>query len=178
MVQKKHLPIKTGMLLGTALGIVVITIGIIRYKTGMIVRNEQTLNYVYWTIFALSVFFAIYQFRKLDPFSFSLRKTVQIGIVAGLLSGAFYTIYIVILNIYIVPDLSTQVVEYYKHELLSNSSELSKDDILDSMTVTKLNPAVRGFIYMFVCMAFGTIYSVLSTIILKRFHIFRIKRNE
>jgi len=175
MIQDKNLPIKIGMVLGTTLGIVVISIGIIRYKTGMIVRNEQTLNYVYWTIFALSVFFAVSRFRKLDPSSFSLRRTVKIGILAGLLSGALYTIYIIILNNYIVPDLSSQVVEYYKQELASNSSELSKEDILDSIAVTELNPAIRGFIYIFVCMAFGALYSILSTIILKRLHMFRIK---
>ncbi|SMP00864.1 Protein of unknown function [Muriicola jejuensis] len=163
------------MVLGATLGIVVISIGIIRYKTGMIVRNEQTLNYVYWTIFALSVFFAVYRFRKLDPSSFALRRTVKIGLLAGLLSGALYTIYIIILNNYIVPDLSSQVVEYYNQELASNSSELSKEDIIDSIAVTKLNPAIRGFIYIFVCMAFGTLYSILSTIVLKRFRMFRIK---
>lgn len=168
MIQNKNLPIKIGMVLGTTLGIVVITIGIIRYKTGMIVRNEQTLNYVYWTIFALSVFFAVSRFRKLDPSSFSLRQTVKIGLLAGLLSGALYTIYIVILNNYIIPDLSSQVVEYYKQELASNSSELSQEDILDSIAVTELNPAVRGVIYVFVCMTFGIAYSTLSTIILKR----------
>jgi hypothetical protein len=91
------------------------------------------------------------------------------------LSGALYTIYIVILNNYVVPDLSSKIVQYYKQELASNSSGLSKEDILDSMAVTKLNPAIRGFIYMFVCMAFGTLYSVLSTIVLKQLHIFRIK---
>ncbi|MBW2936577.1 DUF4199 family protein [Aureisphaera sp. CAU 1614] len=175
MTQNKNLPIKIGMLLGTALGIVVISIAIIRYKTGMIVRNEQTLNYVYWTIFALSVFFAVSRFRKLDPSSFSLRQTVKIGIFAGLLSGALYTIYIIILNNYIVPDLSSQVVEYYQQELASNSSELSKKDILDSIAVTELNPAIRGIIYIFVCMAFGALYSILSTIVLKRFHMFRSK---
>ena len=88
MTQNKNLPIKIGMVLGTTLGIVVISIAIIRYKTGMIVRNEQTLNYVYWTIFALSVFFAVSRFRKLAPSSFSWRQTVKIVILAGLLIGA------------------------------------------------------------------------------------------
>lgn len=175
MTQNKNLPIKIGLVLGTTLGIVVISIAIIRYKTGMILRNEQTLNYVYWTIFALSIFFAVSRFRKLDASSFSLSQTVKIGILAGLLSGALYTLYIVILNNYIVPDLSTKIVQYYEQELVSNSSGLSKEDILDSIAVTKLNPAIRGFIYMFVCMAFGTLYSVLSTIALKRLRIFRIK---
>ena len=175
MTQSKNLPIIIGLVLGTSLGIVVISIAIIRYKTGMILRNEQTLNYVYWTIFALSIFFAVSLFRKLDASSFTLSQTVKIGILAGLLSGALYTLYIVILNNYIVPDLSSKIVQYYEQELVSNSSGLSKEDILDSMAVTKLNPAIRGFIYMFVCIAFGTLYSVLSTIVMKRLHIFRIK---
>ena len=89
MKQNKNI----GTVLDTTLSIVVISIGIIRYKTGMIVRNEQTLNYVYWTIFALSVFFAVSRFRKLDPSSFSLRQTLKIGILAGLLNGAFYNLY-------------------------------------------------------------------------------------
>ncbi len=175
MAQNKNLPIKIGLVLGTTLGIVVISIGIIRYKTGMILRNEQALNYVYWTIFALSIFLAVSRFRKLDAPSFSLSQTVKIGILAGLLSGALYTIYIVILNNYVVPDLSSKIIQYYKQELVSNSSGLSKEDILDSMAVTKLNPAIRGLIYIFVCMAFGTLYSILSTIVLKRLHMFRIK---
>ena len=178
MTQDKNLPIKIGLVLGTTLGLVVVSIGIIRYKTGMIVRNEQTLNYVYWTIFALSIFFAVSRFRKLDAPSFSLRQTVKIGILAGLLSGALYTLYIIILNNYIVPDLSSKIVYYYEQELASNSSELSKEDILDSISVTKLNPAVRGLIYILVCMTFGTAYSVLSTIILKRLHKFRIKNHS
>lgn len=168
MTPNKNLPVKIGMALGTTLGMVVITIGIIRYKTGMIFRNDHTLSLVYWMIFALAIFFAVYQFRKLDAPSFSLGQTVKIGIFAGLLSGTLYTVYIVILNNYIVPDLSSQIVRYYEEELASNSAEMSKEDIVDSMAVTNLNPAVRGFMYTLVCMAFGILYSVASTIVLKR----------
>jgi hypothetical protein len=174
MTQDKNLPNKIGLALGTTLGIVVISIGIIRYKTGMILRNDQTLSYLYWLIFALSIFFAVSRFRKLDAVSFSLGQTIKIGIFAGLLSGALYTLYIVILNNYIVPDLSSKIVHYYEQELASNSSELSKEDLVDSVTITKLSPAVRGVIYTLVCMIFGTVYSVLSTIILKRLDAVRI----
>lgn len=175
MTQDKNLPIKIGLVLGTTLGIVVISIGIIRYKTGMILRDDQTLSYVYWLIFAFSIFSAVSRFRKLDAPSFSLGQTIKIGVLAGLLSGALYTLYIVILNNYIVPDLSSKIAHYYEQELASNSSELSKEDLVDSMAITKLNPAVRGFIYTLVCMIFGTVYSVLSTIILKRLRGVRIK---
>ncbi|MBL7865587.1 MAG: DUF4199 domain-containing protein [Cyclobacteriaceae bacterium] len=171
MTQDKNLPVKIGLALGTALGMVVISIGILRYKTGMILRNDHTLSLVYWIIFAVSIFFAVYRFRKIDALSFSLSQTIKIGIFAGLLSGALYTLYIVILNHYIVPDLSSRIVQYYEQELASNSAELSKGDLVDSMTVTKLNPAVRGLAYTLVCMAFGTAYAALSTIALKRLRI-------
>jgi len=157
--------------LGTALGMVVISIGILRYKTGMILQNDHTLSLVYWIIFAVSIFFAVYRFRKLDAPSFSFSQTIKIGIFAGLVSGGLYTIYIVILNSYIVPDLSSRIVQYYEQELASNSAELSKEDLVDSMAVTKLNPAVRGLVYTLVCMAFGSAYATLSTIALKRLRI-------
>lgn len=168
MTLNKNLPIRIGLALGTTLGLVVISIGIIRYRTGMILRNDQTLSYVYWILFALAIFFAVCRFRKLDAHSFSLRQTIKIGILAGLLSGALYTLYIVILNNYIVPDLSSNIVQYYEQELASNTSELSKEDLVDSMTITKLNPAVRGLIYTLVCMTFGALYATLSTLTLKR----------
>lgn len=171
VTQDKNLPIKIGLALGTALGIVVISIGILRYKTGMILQNDHTLSLVYWIIFAVSIFLAVYRFKKLDAPSFSFSQTIKIGIFAGLLSGALYTIYIVILNNYIVPDLSSRIVQYYEQELASNSAELSKEDLVDSMTVTRLNPAVRGLAYTLVCMAFGTAYAALSTVALKRLRI-------
>lgn len=115
------------------------------------------------------------RYKKLDASSFSFSQTVKIGIIAGLVSGEVYTVYIIILNNYIVPDLSSKIVNYYEQELTSNTAELSKDDIRDSMTVTKLHPAIRGFIYMFVCMAFGAMYSALSTLILKRVRLFQTK---
>lgn len=175
MTPSKFLPIKMGLILGALLGMVVISIGILRYTTGMILRNEQTLNYVYWTIFALSVFLTVYRFKILDPAAFPWRQTVKIGIIAGLLSGAMYTVYIILLNTYIDPELPSKIVQYYQQELASGSSEMSDEDIHDSMSVTTLNPAVRGGMYMVVCMFFGALYSLLSTLVLRRFHGFRTK---
>lgn len=99
-----------GMLCGASLGVVVISIGIIRYKTGMILRGDQTLSLVYWVIFAATIFLAVFRFKKLAPLSFSFNRTLKIGLFAGLLSGAMYTLYIVILNNYIDTELSAKVI--------------------------------------------------------------------
>lgn len=92
MSQNKNLPLKMGLIYGTLLGAVVVSIGIIRYKTGMILRDDQTLSYVYWGIFTMSRFYAVFQFNRLDTLSFSYHRTITIGVFTGLISGTMYSI--------------------------------------------------------------------------------------
>lgn len=169
MTQNKNLPIKIGLSLGAALGVVVIGIGIIRYKTGMILRGDQILSYVYWGIFALSIFLAVSRFKKLDAPSFSFGQTIKIGLLAGLVSGTLYTLYIVILNNYIDPDLTSKIIQYSEQVVASGSAEISKEDVRNSATI-QLKSAIRGLIYTLICMIVGIAYSLLSTIALKRLY--------
>lgn len=153
---------------GATLGVVVTSIGIIRYTTGMILRGDQTLSFVYWVIFATSIFFAVSRFKKLDPQSFSFNRTVKIGLLAGFLSGAFYTVYIVILNNYIDTELSSKIIQFNEHQLALGNSELSEEDVADSSKIMKTSSAVRGLIYTLICMTFGVAYSLVSTVVVKR----------
>lgn len=171
MNQNKNLPIKMGVLYGASLGVVVISIGIIRYKTGMILRGDQTLSLVYWIIFAATIFFVVFRFKKLDPPAFSFRETIKIGLLAGLLSGSMYTLYIVILNNYVDTELAAKVIQFSEQEIIQSNPELSEEEVAESTKFTKISSALRGLIYTFVCMAFGMVYSVVSTIIAKRLSI-------
>jgi hypothetical protein len=157
-----------GLAYGAALGVVVVSIGIIRYKTGMILRGDQTLSYVYWTIFTITVFYAVFKFKKLDPLSFSYRYTIKIGLFAGLVSGAMYTLYIVILNNYFDTELASKLVRLNEQELISEHPELSGEEVADSFNAMKMSSALRGFVYTLVCMTFGIIHSITSTAIAKR----------
>lgn len=171
MRQPKNLPILIGVLCGALLCVVVTSIGIIRYKMGMILRNDQTLSYVYQVIFATSIFLAVSRFKKLNPLSFSFNHTLKIRLFAGLLSGAMYTLYIVVLNNYIDPELSSNIIQFNEQELRLGRSALSEEDVEDSSKIMEMNSAVRGFVYTIVCMTFGTVYTFLSTAVVKRFRI-------
>ena len=163
MNEGKNLPLRMGFLYGAFLGVVVVSIGIIRYRTGMILRGDQTLSYVYWGIFTTTVFIAVFHFKKLDPLSFYFKRTVKIGLITGLISGSMYTLYIVILNNYVDPNLSSKIIQYNS---LYNP-ELSKDELSNSAQIMKMNAALRGLIYTMVCMFFGTLHSIISTSIAK-----------
>jgi len=171
MNQTINLPVKIGVRYGASLGAIVIGIGIIRYKTGMILRDDHTLSYVYWVIFATAVFLAVYQFKKLDPTSLVYKQTIKIGLMAGLVSGAMYTIYIVILNNYVDTNLSSQIIQYLQQQNALSNPELSKDEVSDSTQVMQMSSALRGSIYTCVCMICGVLYSVISTYITKRLSI-------
>ncbi|MGX7666703.1 DUF4199 domain-containing protein [Flavobacterium pedocola] len=168
MSQNKNLPLKMGLICGASLGVVVVSIGIIRYKTGMILRGDQSLSYVYWMIFAITVFLAVLRFKRLDSSSFSFNRTVKIGLFAGLLSGLLYTVYIVILNNYIDPELTAKIAQFSEQALLSDNPGLSKEEIDNSLISVKMNPALRGLIYTLVCMTSGIVYSFIGTIVAKR----------
>lgn len=157
-----------GLLYGAALGVVVISIGIIRYRTGMILRGDQRLSYLYWAIFTLAVFFAVFRLKKLHPSSFSFKQTITIGLFAGLVSGSMYTIYIVILNNYIDPELSSKIVQFIEQPHNSDNPEWAKAEASGSSDVMKMSSALRGAIYTFVCMTFGVVHSVIGTFIAKR----------
>lgn len=170
MSQTNNLPLKLGLLCGAALGTVVISIGIIRYKTGMILRGDQTLSLVYWVIFAVSISFVVFRFKKFDPLSFSFKRTIQIGLFAGLISGMMYTGYIVILNNFIDTELSSKVLQLSAQEHARENPDLTVEELADSLNVTKMSCALRGSIYTLVCMTFGILYSLLSTLVAKRLH--------
>ncbi|MGZ3864224.1 MAG: DUF4199 domain-containing protein [Bacteroidia bacterium] len=148
MEQNKNLPVKMGLMRGAILGALVISIGIIRYKSGMIYRDDHRLSYLYWCIFTLTVFFAVLKFKKLNALPFSFGQTIKIGLIMGFISGTMYTIYIVILNNYIDVELSTKVP--------------------DPSGVMKMSSALRGAVYTLVCIFFGVLHSLISTFVVKR----------
>lgn len=167
MSQKKNLPLKMGLIYGAALGTVVISFGIIRYQTGMILRDDHTLSYLYWAIFTLSIFYAVRQFKRRNPLFFSYKRSINIGLFAGLVSGLMYTIYIVILNDYFDIELSSKIIQFKKQIYALNNSESAKD-AADSIKIMQLSSTLRGLIYTLVCMTFGTIHSLVGTFIVKK----------
>lgn len=159
-----------GLIYGILLGAVVVSIGIIRYKTGMILRDDQMLSYVYWGIFTVSIFYAVFQFNRLDPLSFSYHRTITIGVFAGLISGTMYTVYIVILNNYLDTELYSKIIQFKEQAKVLDNSESSKKDIEDSIKIMQMSSALRGFIYTLVCMIFGIVHSLVGTFVAKRFN--------
>lgn len=155
-----------GLLLGAALGVVVISI--IRYRTGMILRGDQTLSYVYWAIFASAVSLTVYRFSRLQPQLFAIKQTIKIGLFAGLLSGTLYTVYITILNNYIDTELAAQAALLNEQEIIEDNPSLTAQEVSNSWNAHKISSTLRGLVYTVVCMVCGIAYAFVSTLVLKK----------
>lgn len=170
MNQNKNLPLRMGLICGSILGLVVVSIGIIRYQTGMILIDDQRLSYVYWGIFTMAILFTVFRFKRQDPSSFSYKQAMKIGLTAGLVSGSMYTIYIILLNNYIDPELASKIIQFKEQTKVMVNSNLSAKDTADSIKIMQMSSGVRGLVYTFVCMTFGAIHSFLGTFITRKFN--------
>ena len=159
---------KIGINLGVILGILVVIIGIIRYKTGMIFNEDQRLSYLYWGIFFVVNLIAALLYKNLSGDQFSLIHVLKVGITIGTVSSFMYLLYLVVLNYVINPELPGQLLEISRQKLLNGGSELTPSQIEElNMKRKSSNPLIRGMIYMLSSVVFGIIYSGLGGLILK-----------
>jgi hypothetical protein len=136
----------------------VVTIGIIRYRTGMIYRDDHTLSLVYWCIFTLTVCLTVLRLQKREPSAFTYLRAITVGILAGFVSGGLYTLYIVILNNLIDPELPGRLAPLVEH------ARESQGDSAETLRPMEMSAALRGFLYILVCMGFGFLHSSLAAL--------------
>ncbi len=91
-----------------------------------------------------------------------------IGLFAGLVSGAIYTIYIVLLNNYIDTEHSSKIILHKEQANSLTGSELSSQDVSDLTKIMLMSSAMRGAICTLVCMTFGIINSIVETFMAKK----------
>ena len=150
------LPVKWGAGIGALLGCTVVSIGIIRYTTGMIYRDDHSLSLVYWCIFTLTVCVTVLRLKKQQPSTFHYLHAITVGVLAGLVSGSLYTLYSVILNNFIDPELPGKLAQ------MVDQARAGQTEDSGSFKPMEMSSALRGFLYVLVCMGFGFVHSSIA----------------
>ncbi|WP_347922787.1 DUF4199 domain-containing protein [Pontimicrobium sp. SW4] len=158
---------KLGIRYGIILGIIVVTIGITRYTTGMIFNEDQRLSYLYWVIFLIASLFSVTNAKKSNN-EFSLKHAIKLGITIGFVSSSIYLLYLIVLNYFVDPELPEKLIEISRQRMMGQNNELTSDQIKEiDLKKSSSNPIVRGVIYIVVSTFFGIIYSSMGWIIVK-----------
>lgn len=163
LIKREH---KVGFKYGMILGLIVVLIGIIRYRTGMIFNGDQRLSYLYWVIFFMTNLIVVIHFNRINKSS--IWRTIKIGLIIGFISSFIYLLYLIALNYFIDPALPEKLVEALKQKMLLQNPELTPNQIKEiELMKSTSNPAIRGLIYIFVCSFFGMISSWMGWMVLR-----------
>lgn len=159
---------KTGLKYGVVLGFIVVSIGIIRYKTGMIFNEDQRLSHLYWILFFITNLGVVISYKKFDYDRFLLWRAIKIGMMIGFISSFMYLLYLIVLNYFIDPELPEKLIEASRQKMVGLNKELTPQQIKElEFMKSASNPVVRGSIYIMLCTIFGIISAVIGGIFVK-----------
>lgn len=169
MESQKITPGKFAMNYGLMLGLLMIVIGVITYVTGIALELKQWPNWIYYIVFAVTIFYAISQYKKSNGNLLSLGEALKIGVIIGVISGIIYALYIILFNYVIDPGFMDLIMEATKDKMLENPN--MTEEIADqslAMMENFMNPFVGSAMWIALSALFGLIYSLIGGLIMKK----------
>ncbi len=169
MESQKITPGKFALNYGLILGLIMIVIGVVTYVTGIALELKQWPQYVYYIIFAVTIIYAISQYKKSNANLLSLGEALKIGVIIGVISALIYAAYIILFNYVIDPEFMDLIMEATKDKMLENPN--MTEEIADqSMAMMEkfMNPFVGSAMWIALSALFGLIYSLIGGLVMKK----------
>lgn len=159
---------KLGLNYGIILGLVIVTIAVLMYVSGMALEGVQWPVYLYYLIFPALIIYAISQYKKANANSLSLGDSVKLGLAIAVVSGIVYAVYIYLFNYVIDPEFNNQMMEVAREKLAEND-KLSEEMLNQSMEWAEKfsNPSIVVTFWLAMSVFFGLIYSLIGGAIMR-----------
>ncbi|MHA7843478.1 MAG: DUF4199 domain-containing protein [Winogradskyella sp.] len=153
---------------GLILGLVMVTIGVVTYVTGLALEGAQWPNIIYYIVFPIIIFYAISQYKKANANLLSLGDALKVGLAIAVVSALVFVIYGLLFNYVIDPEFSQQALEVAKDKMLENPN-MTEEQVKQSLEwIEKFqNPAFGFSIWIAFSAIFGLIYSLIAGLIMK-----------
>lgn len=153
---------------GLILGLVMVTIGVVTYVTGLALEGAQWPNIIYYIVFPIIIFYAISQYKKANANLLSLGDALKVGLAIAVVSALVFVVYGLLFNYVIDPEFSQQALEVAKDKMLENPN-MTEEQVKQSLEwIEKFqNPAFGFSIWIAFSAIFGLIYSLIAGLIMK-----------
>ena len=153
---------------GIILGLVMITIAVVLYVTGMALEGVQWPNFIYYIIFPIVIIYGISQYKKANANVLSLGDALKVGLAIAVISALVYVIYGFIFNYVIDPEFMAQAMDVAKDKMLENPN-MTEEQVEQSLKMieTFSNPLIGTAFWLAMSAFFGLIYSLIGGIIMK-----------
>ncbi len=155
---------------GVILGLVMIIINVITYVTGLALEGAQWPTAIYYLIFAIVIFYAIYQFKRRNANLLSLSEALKVGVLIGVVSAIVYIIYSLIFNYIIDPDFMIQMMDVARDNMLEQNPDFTEEMVASSMKFVEMltNPVLSSALWIALSSLFALIYAFIAGLIMKK----------
>ncbi|WP_369994045.1 DUF4199 domain-containing protein [Winogradskyella sp.] len=153
---------------GLILGLVMISIAVIMYVTGMALEGVQWPNYLYYIIFPVVIFYAIGQYKKANANVLSLGDALKVGVAIAVISAIVYVLYGFIFNYVIDPEFMAQALDVAKDKMLENPN-MTEEQVEQSIKMIEMftNPLIGSAFWIAMSALFGLIWSLIAGLVMK-----------
>ena len=153
---------------GIILGLVMVTIAVILYVTGMAMEGVQWPNFIYYVVFPIVVIYGISQYKKANANTLSLGDSLKVGLAIAVVSALVYVIYGFVFNYVIDPEFMGQAMEVAKDKMLENPN-MTEEQVEQSIKMFEMfsNPMVGTAFWLAMSAFFGLIYSLIGGLVMK-----------
>ena len=153
---------------GLILGLVMITISVITYVTGLALEGAQWPNIIYYITFPIIIIYGISQYKKANANLLSLGDAIKVGLVIAIISALVFVVYGLIFNYVIDPEFTQQALEVAKEKMLENPNMTDEQVEQSIAMIEKFNNPIFGFSFWVAMSAFfGLIYSLIGGLIMR-----------
>jgi cation transport ATPase len=159
---------KFAMNYGLILGLVMVTIAVLMYVTGIGLEGAQWPTYLYYIIFPVVIMYGISQYKKANANTLSLGEAIKIGIAIAAVSALVYTVYIIIFNYIIDPEYISQAMQVAKDKLLENPN-MTEEQVNQTISIMEKmqSPILGSAAWLALSAFFGLIWSLIGGLVMK-----------
>lgn len=159
---------KFAMNYGLILGLVMVTIAVILYVTGMALEGVQWPNFIYYIVFPVVIMLGISHYKKANANTLSLGDAIKVGLAIAVISALVYVIYGFVFNYVIDTEFMGQAMEVAKDKMLENPN-MTEEQIDQSLKAFEMfsNPLIGTAFWLAMSTFFGLIYSLIGGLVMK-----------
>ncbi|SRR5690554_2121264 len=155
---------------GVILGLVITTLAVLMYVSGMLLSGEQWPIYIFYLFFPIFIGYSVYSYRNKNAGYLGLGQALKIGVTVAVVGGIVYGIYNLIFFYVIEPDITAELMEVARAKMFEENPNMTEEDAEMALSFVEKfsNPLFSSSMYILLSAAFGFLYGLISGAIFKR----------
>jgi hypothetical protein len=161
---------KFALTYGLILGLIAVLLAVLGYVMGAVEKAESWPSWIFYLIFAIFIFYAVFTYRKQNGGYMTLGQALKAGVSVAVISGVIYALYNYVFFTFIEPDIIERIMATAEEKMMIDNPQLTDDQVEMALSWAEkfANPIFGGAVLIVMSAFFGFIWSLFAGLIWKR----------